>query len=464
MSPKFNLLHKWLIRQHARSTQRLVGKFSPGHSANLSTSDQGFALPLAVGMGLIMIVVGMTMIVRSQNDQVTASLQKQTSQGLAIAEGGTARILGLLNDNYHPLLRRSYDPSGRLGSNSIDEWSSLSDAPPCFSTATLGDDLLTGRISSDNSSTPTNYTLLAYRYDDPDGAPDSGDETGTLLVRGEDLDSDSVSVIEQSFKIDEATGSANFPGLLATNINLGNNDVLGAVAGNVACTDPANCPVSQCVDGEPTEQGLRDAIGAKNNGVVQGEIRVGNTEWPPLPTAPSGATNLGDIGGSMTLPNGGTLIDDAYHYIVGNINLTGSNTLTINTSPTARVYLYVTGNISMGGSTAITHSGLASDFRIYGNPADSNDSNDQTFTLNGGANTTNVFIYAPDATVGINGGSSNPDLSGAVWAKEWNGSSSNNAEISVPANMGELLGSSLKTTIQSSSTSAATSWQQRPAQ
>jgi len=486
MRQNFNFLHKWLIEQAARSTKQPFSRNRPPTSLSLQVRDRGFALPLAVGMGLIMILVGVTMIARSQNDSVTASLQKQTSQSLAIAEGGASRSLGLLNDNYNPLLRLNYDPinpatnktylgpdgvlnSGDEETTAVDQWSTISNAPPCFSTATIDDDLLTGRISSDTATEPENYRLLAYRYSDPDGAPESGDEKGTLLVRGQELNSDAVSLVLQSFQVSNVFAPANFPGLLATDINLGNNDVLGAVAGNVVCTDPANCPVSECVDGEPTENGLRAAIGAQNQGVVQGEIRVGEAAWPPLPTAPAGAVNIGDIDDSMTFPRRDgsgnltdSLIDGAYHYIIEDITL-NSETLTIDSSG-APVYFYVSGDITMGGSAEIVHSGSPERFRIYGNPADNDDSNDQSFTLNGGSSTTNLFIYAPDATIGVNGGSSNPDISGAVWTKTWDGSSSNNAEISVPSDMGSLLGTGLRATFRSAATSAANSWQRQPAQ
>ena len=41
--------------------------------------------------------------------------------------------------------------------------------------------------------------------------------------------------------------------------------------------------------------------------------------------------------------------------------------------------------------------------------------------------------------VGINGGSGSPDVYGAVWARDYNRSNSNNAEIVVPDDMGSLI-------------------------
>lgn len=61
------------------------------------SSEQGFAMPIAVGLGLIMILVGITMIIRAQGDQVTASAQKATAQSLGTTETGITRVQSLMN-------------------------------------------------------------------------------------------------------------------------------------------------------------------------------------------------------------------------------------------------------------------------------------------------------------------------------------------------------------------------------
>ena len=61
------------------------------------TSEQGFALPVAIGLGLIMLLIGATMIVRSQGDQVTASAQKATASSFDTTETGITRIQLLLS-------------------------------------------------------------------------------------------------------------------------------------------------------------------------------------------------------------------------------------------------------------------------------------------------------------------------------------------------------------------------------
>ncbi|MEB3150976.1 MAG: hypothetical protein VKL60_18400, partial [Sphaerospermopsis sp.] len=51
----------------------------------LHSRESGFAMVIAVSLGLIMILVGLTMTMRSQGDQITASQQKATDQALAAA-------------------------------------------------------------------------------------------------------------------------------------------------------------------------------------------------------------------------------------------------------------------------------------------------------------------------------------------------------------------------------------------
>ncbi|MCI3280632.1 pilus assembly PilX N-terminal domain-containing protein [Synechococcus sp. PCC 6717] len=521
------------IKKLLRTLSRRLMHPPTGHRRRYR--QRGFTLPLVLGMGLIMMVVALTLISRSQLDVSTASLQKQTQQAFAVAEGGMARTLGLLNGNYQILLRRTYNPvnpnTGRrylidravdpskvgqpnvgqpntdprqrntdgIDATPVDEWNaaSLGDAvPPCFTLNNVTDILLNGQIGNPVQG---NYRILAYLYDQPT-------ETGHLLIEGRLANNSPANAyVLQKMKITDRNVPANFPGLLAQRINLGNNDVFGAVNGNVICTNANNCkvPADQCVNGQPTNAGLRQAVGALNNSIIHGTIAVNKIELPPFPTPPptvnpsgnppvnEGAYNLGDIG-EMTLPrpNDRPYVDTSlpaedpdriyYAYRVNNIDLKGNNNLTINTSRWP-VRLFVSGNISLKGQAGIRNIcsppdsdtcskgakmelppgiGTPDRLRIYGNPPDPNNAvTDQQFTLSGGSTAGSLFVYAPDAKVGINGGSSSPDIVGAVWAKEWNGSSSNNAEIYVPDSLPEDLGEAYQnSSIVVARTTEASNW------
>jgi hypothetical protein len=73
------------------------------------TGENGFALHVVIGMGLIMTLIGMTMIMRSQGDQVTALAQKGTAQSLSISEVGVTRVQSLLL-KFPKLAQEEYDP------------------------------------------------------------------------------------------------------------------------------------------------------------------------------------------------------------------------------------------------------------------------------------------------------------------------------------------------------------------
>ncbi|MDG2990254.1 hypothetical protein L3556_04790 [Candidatus Synechococcus calcipolaris G9] len=505
-------------RSSLGSKQRTFGRRSPRNR------NRGFTLPMVVGMGLIMIVIALTIISRSQIDKVTSSVQKQTNQAFAIAEGGIARSLGLLNGNYQMFLRLTYNPInpttnqpylitraqaesagnvnlvGQPNVDSLsfaaqDQWTSPPDPPPCYSGAVLTDIILNGDIGGINTGT---YELLAYLYDEVDSA-------GYLLLRGDVPGSPANAFVMQKINVVDKNIPSNFPGLMAENINLGNNDVLGSVSGNVICTNPANCvvPPASCVNGQPTNAGLRSAVGALSNSVIEGSIAVGAIDRPSVPLPPpivgsivdgneimpgEGAYNLGSLGNSSvknyprtgdeyyTDPETG---EEYYAYVINNITLSGTNRLQFNTS-NRPVYLFVTGNVSVAGQAGIRNtcspdsvtcgspSGMAGlpsgtgtpdRLRLYGNPSDNDNTNDQQITLSGGGTAGSMFIFAPDARVGINGGSSNPDIFGAVWAKEWNGSNSNVAEIQVPDNLPDLLANTgIGASITVARTTEATNW------
>ncbi len=61
------------------------------------SSEAGFALPISLGLGLIMLLIAATMIVRAQDDRTTALAQKATNQGLSAAETGITQYQALIN-------------------------------------------------------------------------------------------------------------------------------------------------------------------------------------------------------------------------------------------------------------------------------------------------------------------------------------------------------------------------------
>jgi hypothetical protein len=63
----------------------------------MANKEKGFALPLAVLIGLILMVTGMTMMMRAQGDQSKVIAQKAQADALRSSEAGVTRVRDLLN-------------------------------------------------------------------------------------------------------------------------------------------------------------------------------------------------------------------------------------------------------------------------------------------------------------------------------------------------------------------------------
>jgi Tfp pilus assembly protein PilX len=72
-------------------------KHRASHLITSQPKERGFVLPIAMGMGLIAIVIALTAVARSQNDRITALNKKETGTSLTAAEAGAAKVQEFLN-------------------------------------------------------------------------------------------------------------------------------------------------------------------------------------------------------------------------------------------------------------------------------------------------------------------------------------------------------------------------------
>ena len=92
-----------------RFSHRGIKRFL-GHNRTDHLTQKGFALPIVMGMGMVMMVMGLTAIIVAQSDRTTAFQRKQTNSSLAASEGGLARTLAQMTlPNNAVLLTRNYD-------------------------------------------------------------------------------------------------------------------------------------------------------------------------------------------------------------------------------------------------------------------------------------------------------------------------------------------------------------------
>ena len=452
----------------------------------------GFILPLVVILGLIFAVGGFTMLARSFAGLFGASRQEQARQAREIAETGLATSIELLNRKYSYLLINCYSRSG-----------SPPTPNDCINTGTWSSTQLPSSICPGSDTSTANfplekeinipkgrYRIEFYAYA---GTQFYGG-TGKLKATGERLSSDGSRIlasasVEQTFDVkpkpcdarfgDPAT-SSGFPGLLGWDVSLGNNDVKGVTSGNVLCilctvTNPSKS------DGTYSQAEAEKAVGALANSDVDGKIFLGKISTPDVPTFPTNLkpyVNAKSISNTTTITatstpttsaatsnNGSMCATESNtppitHCLISGIDLKGQKVLTVDTTA-GPVRLYVSGSISASGQAGIYHAGDPGRLGLFGNPisSDARCSSDpsftnQTVTLAGAskpAKAAGLFAYFPCCRMGINGGAQataectpdgecgGGDVYGALWTKIWNGSSSNQAQLVVPKDMGSQL-------------------------
>lgn len=408
-----------------------------------SKKPNGFSLPVIVGASIIILVGSLGLALAASNAREGSSRQYQNKVALQIAEAGAALTLEKLNSTYRYLL---VEPLLSWGNPNLIPTTLCPGATTSFSSMPTN-----GNVTKSDGATLGSYTIESYTYT---GSKFYGG-TGKLRVKGllkdQNGNTKATSVISQHINIQPKNcgglfnappTSSGFPGLVGGSISLGNADVLGTISGNILCL---SCTST-------TAAGLANEVNQGPNSVVNGNIFGGQIPLPSIPAPPTSTPTTGPaVNNSATFTagsnnNGACLVSSGTTYCrISSVDLNGGNkTLTFNTLA-GPIRVYVSGSFKVSGNARIIHTQTPDKLIIFGNPADSISANDQTVVLSGGSSAINAFIFMPDANVGINGGSSTPDLLGAIWAKTFGvaGSSSNNADIQVPDGMGGLLTDSL---------------------
>jgi hypothetical protein len=419
------------LSRHVHNRKRSSGKsllVKSLCSLRQASAQQGFALSLAIGLGLVITAIGITTIFVAQNDRQTAQHRKESGSGLFVAEGGTARMLAQFQKpNNSLLLARNYDTinsktsrtylgpdgvpnSGDEESTEVDQWSGYDlSATPCFQAAGVSapNIVKTGMMGTEGS-----YTLKAYRYD-------KEKQVGTLLVEGIQREQESYIAVTFSVKPD----LEDFPGILTTNSmgkpGLRGRNIIGST-GNVYYS-PANSADTSLVGvstpGDANRSSYLNAIwsgpsdvgsssqscdgqcednkseNSENSGIsgdpVEGKI-VACKLNPTIPVVSQG-TDLKKIKDDKKNRLNGSTGGISY-FQADSIKLKdGKKSLTVDTTD-GPVYLYVNGPIDLGKDAQIVN------YRTDGKPPRVGDFRimvigDHQVTLEDSACIQNVFLY-----------------------------------------------------------------------
>ncbi|MGL5035505.1 MAG: hypothetical protein ACRC6M_17100 [Microcystaceae cyanobacterium] len=439
---------------------------------------RGFVLPMTIAIGLVVLVVGATLMIRATGDQQNATSQKATMVANSAAETGMTRLQDFLNK--YPYLAKS----------SLDEWTTLAANPnspmmeqivtqarsQSCEQATQSKEEVKSNIQkalvaigsgsvqalpkpdSSNSTLAPHYQIKKYYY--------YTDGTAKVLVQGQaGSNAKAIANLTATTPVagDPVTSLANTVPVLwvrqyvdfganATNSLPGKGD--GDVVLDACMSQTIPTPTANKIDEEDYQTYLTnntttivtnpDSVnpGTGPAKVIKISLKNGRTltksdnPMPMPPVMPSNAKSLVKqdlVGKATTLPLAADLANakgaanydaasGSYLYQIDSL----SDSLVFASGQ--KVTLYVNGPINFkGGSSSITHtcasgSNCAQDVTIIGN---SSTPGQQFISLDGNQKICNVWVWAPDYIVDLSGGGNAKDCaanaSGIYWVKGWNG-------------------------------------------
>ncbi|TRV49939.1 MAG: hypothetical protein EWV53_10630 [Microcystis panniformis Mp_MB_F_20051200_S9] len=410
----------------------------------MANKEKGFALPFAVLIGLILMVTGITMMMRAQGDQSKVIAQKARADALRSSEAGVTRVQDLLNSvrvmakvdsnsNCTPkgcwqTAQVVLNPSTDLQEDLKKLYTAASCSDP-NAAATLSEkiDELRGLSGGQWFDLGNNlyYRVVGYNFDNTNPPP-NGLGWGVLTLEGlslspqgdpNNIDGDNAASRNRVVVIIPIFPSRPLAFTRTTVPVLWVSE--GAMVSGQDSVDFQGDVVN--LECDINRNDIKQPTPALNPPYKAQFIDNTIVPFPNLPAIPNNLRpeqqNL-ELTSSETFPRTGDTPspNGVYEYIVNNINLSGGHNITI--TPGQRVVFYVKGNIN----GAIEH-----DCSSVTEPTVCKPGNLQIYADNGlgsaapeiclkGDQRLEAFIFAPDYSLGKSG---NGDFVGAAWGKNW---------------------------------------------
>jgi hypothetical protein len=441
-------------------------RFAFAFIRHLNRKSSGFAMLFALSVGLMLIVLGLTMVLRSQSDTSKSFAQKAKTKGLTAAEMGLTYVQELLNDNRIIATYSSHctggntncweniDPTG-TSSNIPEFQKQLAYAPTMVCSQSESPEQRRERLQNivdlthsnpedlntwENLSKGYYYRLISYEYQ-----PDSSTEgvLGKGIVTIEGLHGQDHGRSRARLRVEIPIKEAEAPTILSQDTAPGLWVRRGAVNKGTLETSTttelgngqsfrSNVLINDCnVNESLIEQIKVERIPSDS---TYQEVAQLNVVFPETPQPPNNAIQLVSNSLHFTPEDGEKLLTfprtqdgsrEVYEYVVDAIDLKGNQVIII--TPGAKVTFFVRGNIDIGGTAGIRHNctGVSNckptDFQIYGLAQDLTPTNlaDNPYINLSGNSELDAFIFAPDYDAGVNGGSVGAVLRGSLWVNTW---------------------------------------------
>ena len=418
----------------------------------MANREKGFALPLAVLIGLILMVTGITMMMRAQGDQSKVIAQKAQADALRSSEAGVTRVQDLLNSvrvmakvdsNSNCTPKGCWQTAQVVPTPSTDLQKDLKKLYTAASCSNPDDaDTLSAKIDQLRGLSGGQWfdlgnnryyrvdRVVGYNFDDTNPPPD-GLGWGVLTLEGLSL-----SPQGDPNNIDGDNAASRNRVVVTIPILASPPPPSGRSAFTRTTVPTLWISEGEADDGAKFQGDVVESPGCNQTKIQQPTpapnpsytAQFVGVSFPDLPWIPG--LSLGDLTSSETFPRtdeDGAITDtpstrtingqsvQVYEYIVDNINLSGSDKITI--TPGQRVVFYVKGNIngaiehncSSVSPPTVCKSG---NLQIY---ADGSGSTAPQICLKGDQRL-EAFIFAPKYSLGKTGTGT---FIGAAWGKNW---------------------------------------------
>jgi hypothetical protein len=432
---------------------------------NVSDSTKGFVLPVAIGVGLIAILIGIMVVARSNQNRITATAQKETARSLAAAESGITQFQSLFN-RYRPLSTYcSSNAAPAPSSCGTVTWqtvqnSDLAGSEVCEAAATLVKDYADDFTNDQWKSVSTNpsdgqFRLISYFYK-PDATsaspflPGIGELTleGRVNQNSDNTPSNRTSVtrLQIQFPVTNLPpNSADVPGLWvssgADSTVIDPEVQLKTNVKDSACTPAINTTLQskqpspykyQSTPGNyfplmPVEGSSPPATGVTVFRDISSPIN-GPEKWPTDEDTDSNNVYTYRIAAdnnnrSIDLTGGQTVFlgkesKTFVLYLDGGINMENSQ---ITVGSGSRLIIYAHGSVTLSNSTFNSidqeDTYAAERVQLYVYPSSSDPA--PSVTIEGGSASTpmQLLLFAPQSQVAFTAAY----VKGTIWAKSWKG-------------------------------------------
>jgi hypothetical protein len=416
---------------------------------NLYPLERGFALPLGIAVGLIMLMIAITMIIRSNQTQVISLSQRQTNSSLSAAETGVAKYQALLN-KYREYATYSYCPGESCGvtwdmfetQTKSKKGCSAYQMPDLIRTPDPGStpepphnrfqDIIINSSAPSPSPSPSpppgRYKLVSYKYKGTGANLNQAPGVGTMVVEGEALYPDGSgtgSITRLTVRIPVVADTQVYPGLSANVANPSSSPNYVTPTGLPASRpflNSTSCPYPVVPSlGSSGDSTIAVTSLVNNNRDFPGsDARPGQTVYSYRlePGTDPNKIVLGP-GKKITIQTGYTVKWILSHPIdiqKGEIELQDG----------AKLIIYTNQSITVCGPTGVSvlppiQNLNPNYFQIYQSGSDPNpttpgDSTGEVTIITEGINPVRLFVYAPESTVTFQGG---PNKAGGFFATVW---------------------------------------------